>query len=353
MIRQFKMTSISALVLLGAMACQKASNSGDVVQPLADDTTIVEFKGGKITAKDLKTQVEPQLKSLNEEALEAYKRTAQNMAVQKILETEAKKVGVATPQELIEKQVSSAKPVTDEEIDAFHKQNKEEIERGYKDPVTGKTRKVSKEELRSFLTDQGMQNARQEYVRSLIASAEMKVVLKEQVVQIPENKDSPILGGANAKVVIHEFSDFQCPFCSRAKDIVNQLKQHYGDKIKVAFRHFPLERGHPEARPASIASECAKEQGKFWEYHDKLFDMQKDLPSKPYVAIAKDLALDVAKFEECLKNPAVDARVMADFAAGEAIGVNSTPTFFVNGKKVAGALPFDQFKAIVDEELKK
>jgi protein-disulfide isomerase len=353
MIKKIQMTSISALVLMGAMACQKSGSSSDVVQPLADNTTIVEFKGGKITAKDLKEQINPQLKSLNEEALEAYKRTAQNLAVQKILEAEAKKAGVSTPQELIEKQVSAARPVTDEEIDAFYKENKEEIERGYKDPITGKTRKVSKDELRSFLTDQGMQQARQDYVRSLIGAADMRVVLKEKTIEVPVNPESPTIGGANAKVVIHEFSDFQCPFCSRGKDVVNQLKQHYGDKVKISFRHFPLERGHPEARPAAIASECAKEQGKFWEYHDKIFDNQKDLPTKPYVAYAKEFGLDIAKFEECLQNPAVDARVTSDFTAGESIGVNSTPTFFVNGKKVAGALPFDQFKTIIDEELKK
>ncbi|HVJ65372.1 MAG TPA: thioredoxin domain-containing protein, partial [Bdellovibrionota bacterium] len=217
MIKQFKVASISALVLLSAVACQKTAKNEGVVQPLPDETVVVEFKGGKVTAKDLKAQVEPQLKSLNEEAMEVYKRTAQNVAVQKILEAEAKKVGVATPQELIEKQVAAAPAVTDEQVDAFYKENKAEIEKGYKDPVTGKTRKVSKEELRSFLTDQGMQQARQDYVRSLITAADMKVALAEPTVTIPVNKESPTVGSPSAKVQIHEFSDFQCPFCSRAK----------------------------------------------------------------------------------------------------------------------------------------
>lgn len=353
MIRQIKMTSISALVLVAFAACQKSGDSSDIVKPLADNTTVVEFKGGKITAKDLKEQVDPQLKSLNDEAIEAYKRAAQNMAVQKILEAEAKKAGVPGPRELIEKQAASAKPVTDADVDAFYKENKEEIERGYKDPVTGKTRKVSKEELRSFLTEQGMQQSRQEYVRTLIAASGMKVVLAEKRTTVPENKDAPFVGGANAKVVINEFSDFQCPFCSRAKDIVNQIKQFYGDKVKVSFRHFPLDQGHPEATPAAIASECAKDQGKFWEYHDKLFDNQKELPSKPYLKLAQELSLDMAKFEPCLQDAKVADRVKADFEAGKTLGVDSTPTFYVNGKKVAGALPFEQFKAIIDEELGK
>lgn len=353
MIRQFKVTSISALLLMATVACQKSADSGEVVKPLPDATTIVEFKGGKITAKDLKEQVEPQLKSLNDEALETYKRAAQNIAVQKILEAEAKKAGVASPRELIEKHVATAKPVTDAEIDAFYKENKQEIEKGYKDPVTGKSRKVSKEELRVFLTEQSMQTARQEYVRGLIASADMKVVLQEKRVSVPENKDAPFIGSATAKVVINEFSDFQCPFCSRAKDIVNQIKQFYGDKVKLSFRHFPLSQAHPEAKPAAIAAECAKAQGKFWEYHDKLFNNQKELPSKPYAAYAKELGLDTAKFDECLKDPKVVAHVDSEFSVGEKIGVNSTPTFFVNGKKVAGALPFEQFKAIIDEELSK
>lgn len=351
MIKTFKIASFAALVLL-ASACQK-SGSADIVQPLPDETAIVEFKGGKITAKDLKEQIEPQLKSLNDEAIEAYKRAAQNLAVQKILEAEAKKAGVPGPRELIEKQAVSSKTITDADVDAFYKENKEEIERGYKDPVTGKTRKVSKDELRVFLTEQSMQQSRQDFVRSLISAAEMKVVLAEKRVTIEENKTSPFIGGATAKVVIHEFSDFQCPFCSKAKDIVNQMKQFYGDKIKLYFRHFPLDQGHPEATPAAIASECAKDQGKFWEYHDKLFDAQKDLPSKPYSAFAKELGLDSAKFDACLADPAVAARVRADFEAGQKVGVDSTPTFFVNGKKVAGALPFEQFRAIIDEELGK
>lgn len=351
MIRKFKMTSVSALALFGAVACQGSSDSGDVVKPLADNTTIVEFKGGKITAKDLKDQVTPQLKTLNDEALEAYKRAAQNMAVQKILEEEAKKVGVKTPQELIEKQVAAAAPISDADVDAFYKANKAEIERGYADPVTGKTRKVSKEELRSFLTGQGIQQARQDYVRSLISAANMKVVLKEERITVAENKNAPFVGGENAKVVINEFSDFQCGFCARAKDTVKQIKQFYGDKVKLYYRHFPLSQSHPEAQPSAIASECAKDQGKFWEYHDKLFDNQKDLPTKPYTRFATELGLDLAKFETCLKDPAKAELVTNEFKAGEKATVNSTPMFFVNGRKLSGALPFEQFKAVIDEEL--
>ena len=134
---------------------------------------------------------------------------------------------------------------------------------------------------------------------------------------------------------------------------MKQLNSAYGDKIKIIFRHMPLESIHPNARPASIASICAQKQEKFWPMHDKLFANQQDLNEGNYKAWGKELGLDAAAFEACLKDESgeVSKIVDKDLNLAQKIGVNSTPTFFVNGKKVAGALGFDQFKALIDQEL--
>ena len=171
----------------------------------------------------------------------------------------------------------------------------------------------------------------------------------------PVASDEPVLGNPNAKVVIYEHSDFQCPYCARGKEVVHQIAQAYGDKVAIVFRHLPLE-FHPNAKPAAIASICAQEQGKFWEYHDKLFDNQKELSSDNYIKWAKELSLDEAKFKTCLSSPEAQKKLEKSAQLSEQVGANSTPTFFVGtkkeGKKVAGAQPFPEFKKMIDEAMR-
>ncbi len=164
--------------------------------------------------------------------------------------------------------------------------------------------------------------------------------------------NSPSFGKADAKVTIVEFSDFQCPFCSKAGEIVTELKKKYGNKIRVAFKHYPLPM-HREARPASEASMCINEQSsdKFWKYHDILFKHQDKLDNASLETYAKEAGADVAKFKACFAAGKYKDAVQKDMEYGEKIGVKSTPTFFINGQLVAGAVPVDQFSEIIDEEL--
>ena len=161
-------------------------------------------------------------------------------------------------------------------------------------------------------------------------------------------------GNKDAPVTIIEYSDFQCPFCKRADDmVVKELKKKYGkNKIKVVFKHFPLTI-HQDARPASIATLCVHEQNndKFWTYHDMLFQNQRNLGEEDLKAYAKKVGVDLAKFEDCMKNKKFDAQVQADFDEGVKVGVNSTPSFFVNSQPLLGARPVEEFSEIIDEEL--
>lgn len=174
--------------------------------------------------------------------------------------------------------------------------------------------------------------------------------------------NDPILGNPDAKVTIVEFSDFQCPFCrSFFEETFSEIKKQYVDtgKVRIVFRDFPLS-FHPAARPAALAAQCAHDQGKFWEFHDKLFIEQ---AKKGNATIefgvfdlktwAGQLGLNRATFDACLDSEQHEDDVQADIDAGTGAGVTGTPSFFVNGIQLVGAQPFAAFKAVIEQELEK
>ncbi len=164
--------------------------------------------------------------------------------------------------------------------------------------------------------------------------------------------DDPALGPENAPVTIIEFSDYQCPYCRRwAEQVEGELVKTYGDKIRIVYRDFPLTQMHPEALPAAEAANCAGEQGKYWDYHDALFSQKYGLGQDAYLAYAKDLGLDTDQFTACMEEHRYRDEVLADQQYALQLGVQSTPTFFINGIAVVGAQPFEVFKSIIDKEL--
>lgn len=159
------------------------------------------------------------------------------------------------------------------------------------------------------------------------------------------------IGPEDAPITIVEFSDFQCPFCKRwHEEVYKPLFAAYPGKIKLIYRHLPLTSIHPEAFSAAEASMCAGEQGAFWEFHDKLFAGD-ELGSGVYTQYAQDLNLDAASFEACMTDQKYQAQVQADSDFALNLGVNSTPTFFINGLAIVGAQPLDVFKQVIDKEL--
>lgn len=170
--------------------------------------------------------------------------------------------------------------------------------------------------------------------------------------------DYRTVGPADAKVTIIEFSDFECPACRVAEKPLRSLLKLYDGKIRLVFKHFPLERMHRWARAGAIAAECAGKQGKFWEFHHELYDHQDEWASEKseelLAAYAKNLKLDEAAWLACRKDPAANAAVSGDAKDGDNAWVGSTPTFFVNGKRFVGALQLAERGALfVEKELKK
>ena len=174
--------------------------------------------------------------------------------------------------------------------------------------------------------------------------------------------DDPFIGNENAKVTMIEFSDFECPFCRKFwKETLPQIKKEYIDtgKVKFVYRDFPLD-FHPGAKPAAEGAECAEDQGKFWELHDKIFREQDkqgqgtiQFGKTDVVKWAGQIGLNMAQFNQCLDSEKYNSEVEKDFADGNAAGVSGTPTIFINGRTIIGAQPFEVFRTLIEEELKR
>jgi protein-disulfide isomerase len=163
---------------------------------------------------------------------------------------------------------------------------------------------------------------------------------------------SPAKGPKSAKITLVEFSDFQCPFCSRVVPTMAQIEEEYGDQVRFVFKHLPLAM-HSKAQGAHAAAEAAHRQGKFWEMHDAIFANQREMSPEKYVEYAADMGLDVEQFKRDVAAADVKRKVDADAKEAAALGVTGTPGFFINGKFLKGARPFDAFKQVIDEELKQ
>jgi len=162
----------------------------------------------------------------------------------------------------------------------------------------------------------------------------------------------PSLGPQDAEIVLVEFSDYQCPFCKRWYDeVYQQLLATYPGKIRLVYRNLPLTSIHPDAMSAAVAGLCAGEQESFWQFHDKLFSNEYGLGRSAYTQYATDLELDTASFESCLDSGKFDQFIKEDMNFSLNLGVQSTPTFFINGLAVVGAQPLDVFKQVIDKEL--
>jgi len=261
----------------------------------------------------------------------------------RLLGAEAKKANMNKDEYIDKKVIGAPIKVTDADFKTFIKQRsipESQINPALKDRITGYMQQLKRQEKV------------QEYVAKLTKNTPVEVYFKKPKGVDIEVGNAPTFGNDKAAVTIVEFSDFQCPYCSRGADVVNQIKSKYGNKVRIAFRSFPLPM-HKEARPASEAALCANEQGtaKFWKFHDLAFKNQSKLDNESLMKYAKDVGADVNKFKECFEGKKYAKAVQDDMDYGEKIGVKSTPTFFVNGQLISGALPLEAFSEIIDAEL--
>jgi protein-disulfide isomerase len=187
-------------------------------------------------------------------------------------------------------------------------------------------------------------------VRTLAPSARVASGPDPNRVYAVKTEGAPVEGPLAAAVTIAEFSDFQWPFCARVGPTLDQIRKTYGDNVRIVWKNFPLD-FHKDASLAAVAAAAANDQGKFWEYHDKLFKNQPKIQKQYLLQYARELKLDMKRFEQALNTLQGDKVIQADIAEGKVLGVSGTPAFFVNGRFLNGAKPFDEFVKVIDAEL--
>lgn len=319
--------------------------------PLPKEEVLLHYRGGEIRVRDLKEDVGPEIEKF---AQEQYKLAAGKALLEKLLEAEAKKQGQPDINILLDK-VAPARPVGEREIDDFISEN--DLKDGFKDPTTGERSPVSREQIREHIASLKQKIAKQDFVDSKLKAAGLVWAPMGRRSHVPPlSPDEPVKGNRDAKVVIYEYSDFECPWCAEERLVLAGIEKAYGNKVAIVFRHFPLDL-HPNARSAGMAAICAQEQGKFWQYHDKLFADQDHLSDANYLKWANEIGLDEAKFKECRTSGRARKTLDNSISLAGKAGIDSVPTFFVetpDGEtRLQGARSFATFKELIDAGLRQ
>jgi protein-disulfide isomerase len=338
-------------VLVLALACSapaqqpQAPSGGQASEPAANiGDRVITMK--EIDDRWRAAQPAEQAQAL-QTVYEGRKEALDAIIADMLIEQAAKAKGIANPTQLTEAEIARRlTPVTDEEIVVFFQENQSQMQ--------GRGLAAMSPAIRQFLQQQRRTAAYQAFVAELRkAGPPVRVLMDAPRYEVAVAQDDPSLGPANAPVTIVEFSDFQCPFCQRVMPTLKRLKEAYGDRIRIVWKDFPLTQIHPEAFKAAEAGNCAREQGKFWEYHDVLFGNQQALQPEYLKKYAADLGLNVTTFATCLDTAKHNDRVQSQMGVGNSLGVSATPATFINGRLVGGAQPYEVFASIIEEELQR
>jgi protein-disulfide isomerase len=307
--------------------------------PAAQPVAVVD--GKPIPAEELEKLIRPQLQQLRNQEYEVRSEALDNLISQRLLEAAAQAKGVSVQQLLAQDVDSKVPEPTDPEIDAFYQGQKDRINRPLEEV---------KDQIRQLLKQNRQQQMRQSFVSSLRDSARITVNLAAPRTEVAMDPNR-LRGSANAPVEIVEFSDFQCPYCQKAYPTVKALLAKYGSKVSLSYRDFPLRSIHPQAQLAAEAGRCAEEQGKFWEFHDALFETPNQLGREELALHAATVGADTEQFKSCLDSGRFDEAIEQDVQAGLQAGVSGTPAFFVNGLFLSGSQPISAFEKVIDGEL--
>ena len=357
MVRRFLSRPRARGLLTGALALALSAGVGLAARPAqAKDKMepnpgqpLARVSGKTITEADVQKAGAAELAQLDREYAKNRRALIESKVKQMVLDTmvekEAQEKGV-TKERLIADATKSA-PVTDAEVDKFYEENKTQIP-----PNVTKEQALPK--VRQYLEQLHQGEARTVFYAALEAKYKADYLLEpERVTVDAASYAAPVQGAAGAPVTIVEFSDFQCPFCSRLIPTLKQVEKKYGDQVKVVFRQYPLNI-HENAQKAAEAALCANDQGKFWELHDAMFGDQSGLAVGGLKFKATKIAgLKTEEFNSCLDSGKHAPEVKKDLAAGTAAGVSSTPAMFVNGRFILGAVPLDDITKVIDDELKR
>jgi protein-disulfide isomerase len=322
---------VTIVIACACTARQTCAQTQDKIVAVVNDTAITEAEVDQMVLSQI-LPLEQQLFAIRQAALE-------NLIVRHLLEEEAKRKGVSV--EDLRRQMTSGKvEVPPQKVDEIYGQNASVFATMSPDEA--------KERVRLDLENQERMQNYLAALQLLRKNARIEIRLGEPRVPYADIA-GPSIGPEQAPVTLIEFSDFQCMFCRNSQPVIKQLLQHYGSSIRLIFKHLPLEI-HSEAFGAATAAVCADQQGLFWKYHDALFNTD-DLTSNALQKLSAKLGLAESNFKTCLESENSRNAVVADLAEARRLGLNSTPSFVINGRLVRGAHTLEEFLAIIDHEL--
>jgi protein-disulfide isomerase len=338
-----QLLSALATVLLGGCARPAPPSAAAPASAApADSTVVARVAGGTIGAAEVDAQAAAKLMALRQQEYDARRAALDELIEKRLFEQEAQKRGV-TVDALLAEEVAKKSPAPDpRQVEALYAQNRAQLQ--------GRPFEAVRGQIEEYLRGQAQAQRRQAFRAELEARAAVQVLLKPPRYEIPVPATAPTQGPAGAPVTLVSFADYQCPFCQRAEQVVAELERRYTGKLRLVHRDFPLD-FHPRARIAARASYCAGEQGRFWEYHRGLLLQPSDYGDADLAARARALGLQEAPFTACVASDRFDAVIAQGLEDGSKLGVNSTPTFFINGRMVSGARSLEQFAQVIDEEL--
>ena len=340
-------TAVCVVAFLGCAVPEQvvyAEKATSKTESEGSSAEILAVVGGiEITEAEVEERMAAELLKVQRERRQILERGLGLLVDEKLIEIEAAKRNVST-ETLLETEIANkVSEPTDQEIEAFYDQRKGQIRQPKEEVV---------DRIRDYLKQQRGVEAHAVYVAELKKNHGFTTYLEPFRMPV-EDSGFPSRGPEDAPVTVVEFSDFECPYCSRVNPALEQVTATYGDDVRIVFRQFPLSRIHSNAQKAAEASLCAEEQGKFWQLHDAMFQDQRNLGLASVKEKAATVGLDIDSFNTCLDSNRYADAVAADLAAGSELGVTGTPAVFINGIFLSGAQPFEEFSKIIDAELSR
>lgn len=331
------MLRISFFVIIGYFSNDLPAAFGQT----SSDKPVAVFGSEAIYEKDFVPQLQGQIYKVRQQEYELKLNALEAAINRKLVKAEAEKRGMSE-EALLKKEVDSqVKEPTNEEVEQAFVQQMFQMNR----PSS-----PSKDAVRKELKEAQLQAVRQEYFQSLREKAGVKIYLSPPRIDVGY-ETAPVSGDAAAKITMVEFSDYHCPFCLRAFTTVKTLLRKYKGQVKLAYRDLPLQESAKGVATSAEAARCAGEQGKFWEYHDLLFENQDLFGPVAFTDFADSLKLNSEVFKACLDSGKFKAPVKVDYDAAIKLGITGTPAFYINGIPISGARPLSEFEEVIDAEL--
>jgi len=339
----WRVTIVSTLLVGSACSRQPAAAPGSARETQRGGT-VAEVNGASISAGDVDASIAPALSKLQDEIYSSRLASLNSLIEARLIAEEAKKRGLSADAFVAAELAGKATPVTDADISAFYEQNKARLD--------GDAAKWH-DQIRSYLQEKRETASRAELMKRLRQSADVKVFLTppEPYRATLDLVGAQVRGARSAPVTLVEFSDFHCPYCRQVQPILLQILQKYGTRVRLVYKDMPIDGLHPQARSVAEAARCAADQGRFWEFHDKVYANPPDGSAVRLQDYASQVGLDGQRFEDCRSSRKHQRDVQRDVQEGADLGITGTPAFFINGRFLSGAQPLETFTRMIDEEL--